>query len=74
MDQDLRQRREALGLSRQQLAQGARCSLTTLQMLESGYRPERSRALDRVLAVLEGHEAAANQISANADVVDRRAA
>ena len=52
---DLRGRRRATGLSRQQLAQEAGCSLSHLQMMESGYRPGNSAVLPRVLDALDRH-------------------
>lgn len=58
MNTDLRSRRDACGLTRQAVAHEAGCSLSMLQMLESGYRPSgESAVLDRVEAVLAGHEA-----------------
>lgn len=50
---DLKRLREARGLSQQQLAAAADCSLSMLRMLESGYRPQPSAVLDRVLEVLD---------------------
>lgn len=54
---DLRERRRAAGLSRQQLAHEVGCSLSHLQMLESGYRPDTSAVLPRVLRALDRHDA-----------------
>jgi predicted transcriptional regulator len=59
---DLRIRREQLALTRQELAAVAGCSLSSLAMLETGYRPARSAVRDRVervLAQLEAEEQAA---------------
>jgi len=63
----IRERREALGLTREQLAHEATCSYAMLRVLEGGYRPERSPALDRVLSVLRVHEAASKPAYATAD-------
>jgi transcriptional regulator with XRE-family HTH domain len=54
---ELRERRLAAGLTQQQLANLADCSLTHLQLLERGYRPTRSEVRTRVLAALREHEA-----------------
>lgn len=56
----LRERRLAVGLTQQQLAYLAGCSLTHLQLLERGYSPTRSRVRNRVLAALHKHEALAD--------------
>jgi len=54
---DLRARREALDLSRQQLAYQAGCSLSYLASLEAGAIPARSSAvLERVLLALDNLE------------------
>jgi transcriptional regulator with XRE-family HTH domain len=50
---DLKRLREARGLSQQQLAAAADCSLSMVRMLEAGYRPQPSTVLDRVLEVLD---------------------
>lgn len=55
----LRQRRLRLGLSRARLAGLARCSVTSIDNLEAGYIPTRSRVLPRVLDVLDRLEALA---------------
>ncbi len=51
---DLRALRRAAGLSQQELAERARCSFSSVRLMESGYRPSggRSAVLERVLAVL----------------------
>jgi transcriptional regulator with XRE-family HTH domain len=48
----IRPRREAIGLSREQLAGPAGCFLAWLGAIERGYAPRLSNALPRVLAVL----------------------
>jgi transcriptional regulator with XRE-family HTH domain len=48
----LRERREALGVTRVQLAIAAKCSVTQLQNLEAGLRPARSAVLERAEKVL----------------------
>ncbi len=53
----LRQRREALWLSRRELAALASCSEASLAQLELGLRPRRSRVLLRLEATLDGLEA-----------------
>jgi transcriptional regulator with XRE-family HTH domain len=53
----LRERRLATGLTQQQLANLADCSLTHLQLLERGYSPTRSEVRARVLAALRQYEA-----------------
>ncbi len=52
---ELRRRRRWLDLTHAELADRARCSVTTVQVLEGGWTPRkgRSRALDRILAVLD---------------------
>lgn len=52
----LRKRRLAAGLTQQQLANLADCSLTHLQLLERGYTPTRSEVRSRVLALLREHK------------------
>jgi len=54
---DLRERRLAVGLTQQQLANLADCSLTHLQLLERGYSPTHSQVRARVHTVLHEHEA-----------------
>jgi transcriptional regulator with XRE-family HTH domain len=49
---DIKALREAQGLSQQQLAATADCSLSMVRLLETGYRPEPSFVLDRVLKAL----------------------
>lgn len=50
---DIRQRRELLGLSREKLARQANCAAITIEMLEGGWRPKRSRVLPALLATLD---------------------
>jgi transcriptional regulator with XRE-family HTH domain len=49
---DLRTLRRRRGLSQQRLAELAGCSLSMVRVLESGYQPERSDVLPRVLLAL----------------------
>jgi transcriptional regulator with XRE-family HTH domain len=52
----IRERREALGLSRQTLAGAAECSIAMLVLLERGYTPLESPVRERIedtLTVLE---------------------
>jgi transcriptional regulator with XRE-family HTH domain len=51
-DASIRQVRRAAGISQEALAQCAGCSLSMVRLLESGYRPDASNVLDRVLSVL----------------------
>jgi predicted transcriptional regulator len=51
--EDLSARRRRLGLSQQQLATAAECSLSTVRLFESGYAPRRSPTRKRVERVLE---------------------
>lgn len=44
--------RRAAGLSQQQLAARADCSIGMVRLVESGYRPEPSAVLERIIAVL----------------------
>jgi hypothetical protein len=55
---DLRARREAAELTRQDLAQAADCSISYLADLERGLIPKRSKTLRRVLAALDDVESA----------------
>jgi predicted transcriptional regulator len=55
--QELRARREALGLPRTELARLAGCSTVMLRELEAGVIPKRGRVLPAVLDVLDRHEA-----------------
>lgn len=50
--QELRARRKRLGVSRASLAGLARCSVSLLALVEQGYEPQTSHALDRAFAVL----------------------
>ena len=50
----LRERRQRAGISRQQLAALAQCSVSVLQLMETGYSPRRSAVRDRVVRVLDG--------------------
>jgi predicted transcriptional regulator len=54
--EDIRQKRPQPGLSRLRLAVEAGYSVTYLQNLEGGYRPQRSEVLPRVIAILEARE------------------
>lgn len=47
-----REARLAAGLTQQQLAELAQCSIAYVRLIESGYRPERSVARGRLLRVL----------------------
>jgi transcriptional regulator with XRE-family HTH domain len=49
----LRKLRLTAGLTQQQLAQRAQCSIAIVRLLESGYRPGRSGVLPRLVAILE---------------------
>lgn len=53
---EVRARREACGLTRQELAQLADCSIAHLADLERGRAPKRSKVLKRVLLVLDNIE------------------
>jgi transcriptional regulator with XRE-family HTH domain len=50
---DVRGRRLAAGLSQQELAKRAHCSLASLRLFDRGYRPPHSETLGRVEAVLD---------------------
>lgn len=52
----LRQRREALGLSREKLAHKADISSASIEQFEAGARPKRSKALERLEATLREQE------------------
>jgi transcriptional regulator with XRE-family HTH domain len=49
----LRERRRGAGITQQQLAERAHCSIAIVRLLEGGYQPARSHVLPRILAVLE---------------------
>jgi transcriptional regulator with XRE-family HTH domain len=49
---ELRQLRAAAGLSQQQVAELAKCSVTSVAQLERGLRPKRSEVAGRIVAVL----------------------
>jgi len=51
----IRERRAALGISQQRLAELASCSLSMVRVLESGYEPESSRVRERIASVLTKH-------------------
>ena len=53
---DLRERREAAGLSQLDVARRATCSPAMYGLLERGYRPHRSAVLERVVAALNQAE------------------
>lgn len=55
----IRSRRERLGLTQQELARQAKCSLSLVRMFDGGYAPATSPALKRVLDVLDKAEAVA---------------
>jgi transcriptional regulator with XRE-family HTH domain len=50
----IRARRVAAGLTQRQLAQLARCSLSTITNIEAGCVPKRSELLPRLVAALDG--------------------
>lgn len=52
---DLRAQRESAGLSRQQLAAAADCSISYLAELEAGQGGRRSKVLKRVLSALDAY-------------------
>lgn len=56
MTDDLAERRKAVGLSQQKLAQLAECSLAMVSLFERGYRPETSEVLDSIVRVIREHE------------------
>jgi len=53
----MRERREALGLSRERLARLADVSSASVELFEGGWRPQRSRVLPAVMAALARAEA-----------------
>jgi predicted transcriptional regulator len=57
----LRQRREALGMTRTRVAAAAGFSPAHLAQLEDGYVPRRGDALERIKRVLAAHEVAQAQ-------------
>lgn len=57
--QDVRSRRDRLGVTRSRLAVEADCSLTYLQTIEQGVTPRLSAVLPRVLSALDRLEAKA---------------
>jgi len=71
MQTAIRQQREALGLSRQQVAYHAECSLGSVQALEDGYSPRRSAVRERIEAALArlaaGAQSAAGAPALNAE-------
>jgi len=50
---DLVQRRRQAGMTQIQLAIAARCSRSTIAILEAGYEPRHSDVLPRLLAALD---------------------
>jgi transcriptional regulator with XRE-family HTH domain len=60
---ELRARREALGLSREQLARCSheQVSSASIESYEMGYTPRRSRVLPLIVAALEAAERAAEE-------------
>ncbi|HTT26764.1 MAG TPA: hypothetical protein VMG37_00030 [Solirubrobacteraceae bacterium] len=53
----LRQRRERLGISRERLARAADVSYRSVELLELGYSPKRSRVLPLIMGALARLEA-----------------
>lgn len=53
----LRQLRRAAGLSQQELAERAHCSIAIVRLLEGGYQPKHSDVLPRLVAILESKSA-----------------
>ena len=53
---ELRALRRAAGLSQQQLALRADCSVSYFRMLEQGFAPERSNVVPRVLRALNDED------------------
>lgn len=53
---DIRALRRAAGLTQQETAARAGCSVAAIALFESGYRPTRSDVLPRVLAALDQAE------------------
>ena len=49
----LRERRARAGITRQTLAELANCSVSVLQLMETGYQPKRSEVRDRVERILD---------------------
>lgn len=52
----LREQRRAAGLSQQDLAQRAGCSISYVRVLEQGFAPDRSDVLPRILNALNNGE------------------
>lgn len=70
---DIRAARRAAGLSQAKLAAQANCSVSMLQLLESGYRPAgRSAVLARVLEALRLHGADQSTDRSDADNTSRQ--
>lgn len=67
MASDLRQRRDAAGLSQQSLAQLAGCSLSMVRVLERGIGPAHSDVLARIESVLADHTPEASATDDSAD-------
>lgn len=57
----LRARRLAAGLTQQQVAAGASCSLSYIRLLERGFVPVESDVLPRVLRLLNDEDPAGTQ-------------
>lgn len=53
---DVRDKRLRLGLSQQEVAELAGCSIAMVRLLEQGWRPKESPTLERVVEVLEEAE------------------
>ena len=64
---NLRARREAAGLTRQQLAQRAGCSMSAVGLLEGGYSPSRSDVLARIEQALTKDELEGGDAKAEAE-------
>lgn len=71
----LRERRLLLGLTRQQLAAAAECSLSSIALFEGGYSPLYSQTRDRVEQALDELEARCPASDGTENVLhsDRRA-
>jgi len=54
---EVRVRRERLGLSREAVARLADVSLSSVELIETGWRPRRSRVIPAVMAALARAEA-----------------
>lgn len=68
----VRERRDALGLTRQQIAQLANCSISGVAVIEAGDAPSRSKILTRILAVLDRLESGEIALNDYAPAGNRR--